>query len=100
MNFTRIIYLISLILFSYSSYSQQPVENSSRLISQEDKALTINTISVLPFLDNVDGIYSRPVQTQIINEIKSNHHWGYVESNLLGPVLTPSDYDPFSQKTK
>jgi hypothetical protein len=65
----------------------QPLqEQSASYVSQIDEDLTIRRVSVLPVIDNVDGIYARPIETQLIQLVRSAHRWDYVDSNLAGSL--------------
>ncbi len=59
--------------------------------SEADELVTIRKITVLPIIDNVQGIYAHPLQTFITEEAQKTHRWDYVESNWLGPIVSPED---------
>lgn len=73
--------------------SAQVQEQSATYVSQIDEDLTIRRISLLPVIDNVDGIYARPIESQLISLVKASHRWDFVESNLAGTVPTPSELE-------
>lgn len=79
--------LIILLLFGSNSPSLAQdavpsVEQTAQYISQIDEDLTINRIAILPVTDNLDGIYSRPLETELISLVKKNHQWDLVDTNL------------------
>ncbi|MCB0386203.1 MAG: hypothetical protein KDD43_12490, partial [Bdellovibrionales bacterium] len=45
---------------------------------------------------NLQGIYSRPLENFLIEKIKEDHHWDFVQANTIGPVLSPMEmeHDP------
>jgi hypothetical protein len=47
--------------------------------SSADDLLTIKKISVLPAADNVSGIFARPLEAHLIEVIKSQHRFDFVE---------------------
>ncbi|MCB9025629.1 MAG: hypothetical protein H6625_04885 [Bdellovibrionaceae bacterium] len=77
-----------LILHAQVMTSGQTVYHSS-----EDDLITIRKISVLPIIDNVGGIYGRPLEKFLIEEIKKDHHWDLAELNLIGPLVSPEELE-------
>ncbi len=71
--------------------SIQAVEQSATYVSPVDDALTIRRVSVLPFSDNTDGIYARPLETQINSLVRESHRWDLVEATVNGSMPTVSD---------
>ena len=64
----------------------QTQEQSATYISQIDEDLTIRRVAVLPVVDNVDGIYARPIEAEVINLVKASHRWDFVESDIAGAI--------------
>ena len=71
----------------------QNVEQSASYVSRVDEDLTIRRVAVLPVIDNVDGIYARPIESQLITLTKASHRWDYVETNLAGAVPTATELE-------
>lgn len=71
----------------------QTLDQSATYVSEVDQALTIRKIAVLPIIDNVDGIYSRPIETQLISLVRESHRWDYVESRIVGGIPTASELE-------
>ncbi len=71
----------------------QTSEQSASYFSQVDQDITIRKISVLPIIDNIDGIYSRPLENHLINLVKTNHHFDFVELNSVGNVLSAAELE-------
>ncbi len=82
-----------------SSVKANDVVSSSQISyhSNEDDLLTIKKVSVLPMLDNVKGIYSRPLEDHLIDIVKKQHNWDYSPINLSGPLVTPEEMEENSQ---
>ncbi len=76
----------------------QVQENQGLYKSDFDQLVTIRKISVLPFLDNVQGIYSRPLEVYFTDLVRKGHRWDYVEANTVGPLLSPDELDENPQK--
>ena len=54
--------------------------------SEADDLLTIEKVSVLPFTDNLQGIYARPIETHFISLVDKMHRWNYIASSTSGPI--------------
>lgn len=79
-----------LILTSFPSYGQYK--------SEIDSLLTIRSITVLPVSDNLDGIYSRPLEQHILEVLGADHKFESRSANISGPILTPEELeDSYSQ---
>ncbi len=88
----QLVQLATVLLFllggslTFAQKEESPADVSGGFFSQTDNDLTIRKVSVLPVADNLDGIYARPIEQQLINLVKTFHQWDYVESNLSNPV--------------
>jgi hypothetical protein len=71
----------------------QTIGQSASYVSRTDEELTIRRVAVLPVMDNVDGIYSRPIEAQLINLVKGSHRWDYVESNIASGLPTVGEME-------
>ncbi|MGE3975611.1 MAG: hypothetical protein AB7F59_13880 [Bdellovibrionales bacterium] len=71
----------------------QPVDKATTYINELDDNLTIRKLSVLPILDNVDGILSRPFENELINIIQNHHQWNYIDAKTVGPMASPADLE-------
>lgn len=76
------------------------VESSVIFKSKDDEAITLKLLSVLPMVDNVQGIYSRPLENLLIEKIKGSHRFDFAEFNISGPLVTPEDLAESPQKVK
>lgn len=77
-----------------TSFAQTPtIEQSAVYVSQVDEDLTLRRVSVLPVVDNVDGIYARSIEAQLIALVKDSHRWDFVEANLAGGAPTPGEME-------
>ncbi len=68
-------------------------EKESLYKSAIDDLLTIRTISVLPFSDNLQGIYARPLEAHIVDILKKSHRFDLLEANTVGPILSPEELE-------
>jgi len=68
--------------------------------SEEDVQLTIRTLTLLPVFDNMRGIYSRPVESYLVDKLKDGHRFEYVEAGTSGPVLTPDELEDDPETVK
>ncbi|RYZ70802.1 MAG: hypothetical protein EOP05_12760, partial [Proteobacteria bacterium] len=67
--------LIAFVATGIERASAQTIEQSATYVSQMDADLTLRRVSVLPVSDNVDGIYARPIESQLISLVKEAHRW-------------------------
>lgn len=75
-------------------------DQSPSLVSPIDDLVSIRKISVLPASDNLQGIYSRPLEIDLIERLKADHHWDYVEANIAGPLLTAIELEQDDGKVR
>lgn len=68
--------------------------------SEVDELLTIQSVSVLPFLDNVQGIYARPLENYFIEYIGQMHRWDMVPMQTAGPIMSPEELEDDLNATK
>jgi hypothetical protein len=68
--------LIPLILFVIPPSVAQTNDQSSTYHSEADDLITIDKVSYLNFLDNLNGIYARPLETHFAQVIGQMHRWG------------------------
>lgn len=66
--------------------------------SDVDDLLTIEKVSVLPFTDNLQGIYARPLEAHFIGLVQQMHRWDYVAANSSGPILAPEELESSPDK--
>ena len=102
MNSFRIWTLVASLIFAGSSAlaGAQPVASGAVYKSEIDELLTVETISVLPFSDNVQGIYSRPLENHFSDVLSKKHRWDVLPVNSVGPVLSPEDLEDDPERAK
>lgn len=61
--------------------------------SEADDLITVRKVAILPVFDNLRGIYSRPVESFLIEQLKDNHHFEMAEATTTGPILTPEEIE-------
>lgn len=66
--------------------------------SDIDNLLTIERVSVLPFTDNLQGIYARPLEAHFISLVDKQHRWSYVVANNSGAILSPEELEADPEK--
>lgn len=71
----------------------QTLEQSASYVSKVDESLTIRRVAVLPVTDNLQGIYARPIETQLQALIKNYHQWDLVDADVTGKPLTSSELE-------
>lgn len=89
------------ISFCYKTFAQQPPSAlQAAYRSDADSLITLDRVSVLPFTDNLQGIYARPLEEHFISLINKMHRWDYVPSNSSGAVLSPDELEASPEKAK
>lgn len=66
--------------------------------SDTDDLLTVEKISVLPFTDNMQGIYARPLEAHFISITENMHRWNYVPATNSGAILSPEELEAAPEK--
>ncbi len=74
-----------------SSSFAQVIKQSSTFRSEVDASLTIDQLSVLPFSDNVEGIYARPLEAHLLEILNRQHRWEVVSSPTASSPRTPDE---------
>ena len=76
---------VVLLIFSYafSTKAQLSTKNKNpfpvKYLSLVDQKIVLKTITLAPVYDNVNGIYSEPIQKLLIDLLQSDKVWGYSE---------------------
>jgi hypothetical protein len=61
--------------------------------SEADDLVTIRNLTLLPVFDNLQGIYSRPIEAHLLEKLKKNHNLEYSDSQTVGPIVTPEELE-------
>lgn len=94
------------LLFVVSSATAQ---NSTELPKQQqgaaytsavDQRLTIRKITVLPASDNTDGIYARPIESLIVELVKSSHRWEFTDSKITSLSSSPLELEESAKQVQ
>lgn len=88
------------ILLSAGPANSQEMEGSTFYKSQIDELITIEKVAVLPFVDNLDGIYARPLENHLIELLKKDHHWDLTQNTTVGPLLSPIEIAQDQERAK
>lgn len=95
----RLLLVIFTLTLSAVAYGQS-AEKAAVYVSEIDNQLTLRKFTVLPVTDNLDGIYARPLENQLIELIQKDHHWEYVEAKIAGAVLTPAELEGSAEQVR
>lgn len=66
--------------------------------SEADDLLSIEKVTVLPFTDNLQGIYARPLEAHFIQLVEKMHRWDYIPANNSGMILSPDELESSPEK--
>tara|TARA_B100001248_G_scaffold262484_1_gene258747 strand:- start:7987 stop:9543 length:1557 start_codon:yes stop_codon:yes gene_type:complete len=62
-------------------------------VSEIDKKMDFQSISLLPVTDNVNFIYANPAENFLRDQLKNNHHWDFSDQTSIGTLLTPNELE-------
>jgi hypothetical protein len=93
---------ISLIFFVTTAWAQGQTNVQSSFVSSIDQEITVSKIAVGQFVDNLSGIYAKPIREEILSQLKLDPQWQLVElssanditdaqSTLIAKTLKTSD---------
>ncbi|MBX7232088.1 MAG: hypothetical protein K1X29_08385 [Bdellovibrionales bacterium] len=91
---------IFIFFFGIQTFAFSQNNESNRFKSAVDELLTIRSISVLGFTDNLQGIYARPLESHLTELLGKNHHWDLLPVNLVGPLFSPEELEEDVEKSK
>lgn len=72
----------------------------NRSVSDTDQLFTFQKIAVLPFSDNAQGIFARPLEADVQNRLSQTHRIDVITANIAGPLLTLSELEENPDKVK
>lgn len=78
--------------------SRPTLAQEKAFTSDVDDLLTLEKVSVLPFTDNLQGIYARPLEAHFITLVEQMHRWDFVPANSSGPILAPEELEAAPDK--
>ena len=81
---------------SLSTWAQLST-NETRYKSPADDLATIHSIAALPILDNVGGIYSKPLEEHLIETIDRDHRFNLNRDQSVAAVVTPEELEENSE---
>ncbi len=97
--FIRLFYLVLLISWTGLKAQAQSLD-STRYVGELDRSLTIQEISILPAMDNVNGIYATALQTHLSTLVEGDHRFQLSPLQLAGEVLSPDELADAPEKVK
>ncbi len=92
-RFIVLIFPVILIAFSASKTNAQEKADKSTYQSETDDLLSIEKVSVLPFTDNLQGIYARPLEAHFSQAVDKMHRWDFVPATNSGMILSPEELE-------
>jgi hypothetical protein len=82
---------ILIVLISFFSL-QTRAQSNSAFVSAADQDLTVKSITVVPFTDNIKGIYSVPLYKKMVDLVTQDRQWSY-QALPDGTSAVPLDLD-------
>src|SRR4051812_40691357 len=78
----------------YRTFAQeQSAPDKTTYHSDVDDLLSIEKVSLLPFTDNLQGIYARPLEAHFTSLVDKMHRWDFVPANNSGMILSPEELE-------
>ena len=82
---------LTIFIFSFNGFSAENIEDTTQYMSQYDESITLNKVTYLPSVDNVNGVYAKAINERLEKLIVANHKWDFVEPPAIGPKIQPDD---------
>ena len=76
-------------LMSLQALAQQKMEDTTEYVSNYDNSLTLNNVTYLPSVDNVNGVYSKAINEKLKELIEKNHKWNFVTNHTTSATIKP-----------
>lgn len=100
MRYLQIIFILLLSFFNLSTWAESTSKSAKnkkpfpvKYVSEVDQKILIKTITLAPVYDNVNSIYSAPIQKLLIELLQADKTWGYSEFPDLGKKIFVETYD-------
>ncbi len=71
-----------------------------KLKASVDESLTVHTVLLLPTIDNVDGIFSRPFDKSLAEIVGGDKQWQLLGTHLTSNMVVPSELVNSPEKVK
>lgn len=91
---------LSLLFFLSTINSALAQQSFNRSISETDRLFTFQKMAVLPFSDNAQGIFARPLEADAQSRLTQTHRIDVISPNIAGPLMTLSDLEENPEKVK
>lgn len=72
-------------------WAQTNIEDTTEYISTYDESLTLQNVTFLSTLDNVNGVYSKAIDVQLQKMIEANHKWNFVPEGIKTVNIRPEE---------
>lgn len=93
----QIVMLVLFFSFFTAAQTSVTVKNKNpfpvKYVSTIDQKIILKTLTLAPVYDNINGIYSEPVQKLLIDLLKNDKTWGYSEFPGLNKKLFIEEFD-------
>lgn len=97
---TNIRYLLALFVLFLSIPALANRKEGVKLKSSTDESLTVHTVLLMPTIDNVDGIFSRPFDKALNDIISADKQWQLIGTHLTSNMVVPSELVNSPEKVK
>ena len=83
--------LVLVVLLQSHVVFGQTLTTQTNYFSEVDNSLSIKKIVVFPSLDNLQGLYARPLEEELKKVIREDHRFELEESNAVGSIYSPDN---------
>jgi hypothetical protein len=99
-RFFHLCLAISAVSFCGRTLAQAEESPQAAYRSESDDLISLDKVSVLPFTDNLQGIYARPLEAHLVSLINGMHRWDFVPASTAGPILSPEELENSPEKAR
>lgn len=98
MTYIRHLLTLSVLLLSLPAIANR--KEGVKLQSSVDDSLTVHTVLLLPTVDNVDNIFSRPFDKALNDIVSADKQWQLLGTHMTSNMVVPSELVNSPEKVK
>lgn len=83
--------LLVILILPIWAWAQPQIEDTTEYKSSYDESITLKRVSLLPSVDNVNGVYAKAMDERLTELIKKFHRWDFVSDSVKKSDVNPED---------
>ena len=87
-------------LWVFPAFSQSNMEDTTEYLSSYDDSVTLQKMTYIPSVDNVNGVYSKAINEHLQLLIEKNHKWSYIKPTSQITKINPEELVGQPKKVK